>query len=258
MIPKIIHYIWLGEPDMPTILLECINTWKHFMPDYKLMRWDESVISPINMPFINEAVQSKKWAFASDVIRLWALYNYGGIYLDTDVKVCKSFDSLLSNRAFIGREGCLQFHGKSTSYHLTSFCLGAEKGNEFIKHCLDYYTDRHFITSYNQTLPMKLRMDIRNASEIYCEMAKMFGYNASALAPSMQYCKNNVLTIFPPETFSSPQTNKSYCTHLSYGSWREGVKQEEHYTLKYKIGWRLRWIVERFLLRFNYVMIKLR
>ena len=258
MIPKIIHYIWLGESEMPVILSECINTWKRFMPDYKLIRWDDDVLSQINMPFINEAVQSKKWAFASDVVRLWVLYNYGGIYLDTDVKVFKSFDSLLSNHAFIGREGCLQIHGKSTSYHLTSFCLGAEKQNEYIKRCLDYYTDRHFITSSNQTLPMKLRLDIRNASEIYCEMAKMFGYNAGALAPSMQYCNNKVLTIYPPETFSSPQTNNSYCTHLSCGSWREGVKQEEHYTLKYKIRWRLLRIVERLLLRFNYVMIKLR
>ena len=258
MIPKIIHYVWLGNTPMPMSQQEAISYCKKIMPDYSVFCWDNDSINQVDSVFVSEACSTGKWAFASDVIRLWALYNYGGIYLDTDVKVCKSFDSLLDNHAFIGREGCLQIQGKSTSYHLTSFCLGAEKGNEFIKHCLDYYTDRHFITSYNQTLPMKLRMDIRNASEIYCEMAKMFGYNASALAPSMQYCKNNVLTIFPPETFSSPQTNKSYCTHLSYGSWREGVKQEEHYTLKYKIGWRLRWIVERFLLRFNYVMIKLR
>ena len=84
----------------------------------------------------------------------------------------------------------------STSYHLTSFCLRADKWNDFIKRCLDYYTDRHFITSNNQILPMKLRLDILNESKIYCEMAKLLGYNSSALAPSMLIVNIELISYF--------------------------------------------------------------
>ena len=251
MIPKIIHYIWLGGEELPAILQECINSWKLQMPDYNFMRWDDAVIKEIDVPFVHEAIQAKKWAFASDVIRLWALYQYGGIYLDTDVKALSSFDELLNNKAFIGRESCLQICGKSTSYHLTSFCLGAEKGNLYIKKCLEYYNGRHFITSIDNSLPAYLRLDMKNASYIYSEIAKLFGYDDSALALPLQRCKGDVLTIIPPTTYTK------YCHHLSLGSWRETQPKEPDYSLSYKIRWRLKAIVEKILLKFNYVIIKL-
>lgn len=258
MIPKIIHYIWLGGDRIPSEINDCIESWKSFMPDYQIMYWDGSIAEKMNIPFVNEAILYGKWAFASDVIRLWVMYQYGGIYLDTDVKVLKSFDPLLDNYAFIGREGCLQIHGQSTTYHLTSFCFGAEKNNSYIKRCLDYYNDRHFITSPDSSLPMELRMDVRNASYVHSEIAKLFGYNPSALAPLTQYCRDKVLTIYPPTAFSYPITHESYCYHISVGSWREDGGKDENYTISYKIRWRLRRIVEKILLRFNYVMVKLK
>lgn len=257
MIPRLIHYIWLGNNPMPDALVKCVDSWRYHMPDYQLLLWDDSVIKKIDMTFINEAVQAKKWAFASDVIRLWALYNYGGIYLDTDVKVLKSFDSLLDNKAFIGRENCLQLRGKRTEYHLTSFCFGAERGNSYIKRCLDYYKDRHFITSSDEILPLELRNDIRNASSIHSEIACTFGYIPSVLAPNEQRCYNDVLTIYPSSFFVSPITEKTYCQHLSIGSWREKPLQEENYTLTYKIKWRVRYVVEKLLRYFGYIMVKL-
>lgn len=257
MIPKIIHYIWLGNNPMPKALSDCVDSWKKYMSDYELMLWDDRAISRVNMTFVNEAIQAKKWAFASDVIRLWALYNYGGIYLDTDVKVLKSFDPLLDNKAFIGRENCLQLIGKKTEYHLTSFCFGAEKGSVYIKRCLDYYKDRHFINSADEVLPMELRFDVRNASFIHSEIACTFGYNSSALAPTAQVCGDGVLTIYPSTMFVSPLSEETYCQHLSIGSWREKPQEEESYTLIYKIKWRIRYVVERVLRHFGYIMVKL-
>lgn len=257
MIPKIIHYIWLGNNPIPAELATCIDSWHKHMPDYQIMKWDDSVISQVNMTFVNEAIQAKKWAFASDVIRLWALYNYGGIYLDTDVKVLKSFDPLLNHKAFIGRENCLQLIGKKTDYHLTSFCFGAEKGSEYIKRCLDYYKDRHFITSMEKVLPMELQFDVRNASFIHSEIAKTFGYDPSALAPNEQICNNGVLKVLPSSYFVTPLTDNTFCQHLSIGSWREKPQKEETYTLAYKIKWRIRALVEKCLRRFGYIMVEL-
>lgn len=257
MIPKIIHYIWLGNSPMPQVLTDCVDSWQRCMPDYQLMLWDNNVIDKINMTFVNEAIRENKWAFASDVIRLWALYQYGGIYLDTDVKVFKSFDSLLDNHAFIGRENCLQLSRRTTEYHLTSFCFGAEKGSIYIKRCLDYYENRHFILSFDKLLPLELRLDVRNASYIHCEIAKLYGYDSRALAPSSQNCINNILTVYPSTMFVGPLTKDSFCAHLSIGSWREKPQREENYTLEYKIKWRLRRLVEKILRRFNYVIVKL-
>ena len=257
MIPKIIHYIWLGNNPMPQEIRKCIESWKQHMPDYKLMLWDNEAIKDINMVFVNEAITAGKYAFASDIIRLWALEKYGGIYLDTDVKVLKSFDPLLSMHAFIGREECMQINYHTTSYHLTSYCFGAEQGNVYIKRCLSYYSDRHFITSPNKALPNDLRYDMRNASFIYCEMARLLGYNPSTLAPALQHCENDVLTILPPDVFASNgKTNDAYCIHLSFGSWRDKAPKQEKYTLRYKIEWRIRNIAERILEHFGYIMLK--
>ena len=183
---------------------------------------------------------------------------YGGIYLDTDVKVQKSFEPLLAEHAFIGREGCMQINYHTTSYHLTSYCFGAEKENPYIEQCLSYYKDRHFIISNNESLANELKFDMRNASYIHSEMARIFGYNPSALAPSMQRCNDDVLTIFPPEYFAEGGTSiNSYCTHLSIGSWRDRKQEKGIYTLRYKIMWRFRYLLECILRRYNYMLLRM-
>ena len=108
MIPKIIHYVWLGNAPLPEEMQECMDSWKRFMPDYELKCWDESTLGEFDCVFIREALEEKKWAFASDVIRLYAIHKYGGIYMDTDVMVYRSFDALLNNHAFIGISLCQQ------------------------------------------------------------------------------------------------------------------------------------------------------
>lgn len=256
MIPKIIHYIWLGGNPIPKQIQECIDSWKEVMPDFQIIRWDEGKIEELDSVFVKEAIAVKKWAFASDVIRLWALYKYGGIYLDTDVKVMKSFEPLLSEHAFIGREGCLQINNYSTSYHLTSYCIGAEKESVFIKYCLSYYEGRHFITSTNDSLPNFLKFDMRNASYIYSEIAILLGYNSSALAPVTQRLENNVLTILFPEAFAKGGKD-AYCKHLSIGTWRDQKQEIESYTWHYKIKWRLLAVIERILRNYDYIILKL-
>ena len=93
MIPKKIHYCWLGGEPLPGNLLQCLSSWRNVLNDYEIIKWDAQSFDVDSVSFVKEACSVKKWAFASDYIRLHALYEEGGIYLDTDVYVRKRFDS---------------------------------------------------------------------------------------------------------------------------------------------------------------------
>ena len=97
MIPKIIHYIWLGGKPLPKIAKKCIESWKKFCPDYEIKRWDESNLDLNKYQFVKDAIENKKYAFASDVLRTEILYTYGGIYFDIDVELLKPIDDILKD-----------------------------------------------------------------------------------------------------------------------------------------------------------------
>ena len=94
MIPKIIHYCWLSGNPIPKNLEDCMKSWKKKLPDYKFMLWDFNRFDINSSIWVREAFNAKKYAFAADYIRLFALYNYGGIYMDMDVEVIKPFASI--------------------------------------------------------------------------------------------------------------------------------------------------------------------
>ena len=104
MIPKIIHYCWFGGNPEPESVKKCISSWKTFLPDYKIIRWDESNYDVHKNQYMSDAYKEKKWAFVSDYCRLDVVYQFGGIYMDTDVEAIKSWDSLLEEEMFCGFE----------------------------------------------------------------------------------------------------------------------------------------------------------
>jgi len=131
MIPKVIHYCWFGKSEITPLGRACIDTWNEYLPDYKLVKWDES-----NCPdndFVKHHLLENNWAFVSDYVRLYALYNYGGIYLDTDVEVIKPLDDLLDNEGFL----CYESKGK-----IANAVAGGAKGNIFYLHCMNYMMKR--------------------------------------------------------------------------------------------------------------------
>lgn len=133
-IPKIIHYCWLGGGALPAEYESYIEGWREKLPDYELIRWDESN-SQVDIPFVKEAYKQKKYAFVSDYIRLKALYKYGGIYLDTDVEVLKSFDPLLDCDFFIGYIfDCL----------LGTAVIGTQKGSPIIAELMKKYENTDY------------------------------------------------------------------------------------------------------------------
>ncbi len=137
MIPKIIHFCWLSNDPYPDKIKRCIDSWSRVLPDYEIWLWDLNRLGDAANGWVREAFSARKYAFAADFVRAYALYNYGGIYLDSDVEVLKPFDSLLDFPYFFCRE--------SGGWVVEAACMGAEKGLPLFKLLLDYYADRHFI-----------------------------------------------------------------------------------------------------------------
>ena len=136
-IPKIIHYCWFGGGEFTDLMKDCMKSWKEFCPDYQIIEWNESNVDLNECQYIKEAYERKRWAFVSDYIRNKAVYEYGGIYLDTDVMLVKSLDPLLEHQGgYAGwEEGAVN----------TGLGFGAEPHNEIVKEFLDIYKGRSFL-----------------------------------------------------------------------------------------------------------------
>ena len=104
MIPKKIHYCWIGGNPLPELAIKCIESWKKYCPDYEIIEWNEKNYDFRKNQFMREAYDEKKWGFVPDYARLDIIYEHGGIYLDTDVEIIKPLDSLLKEQGFAGME----------------------------------------------------------------------------------------------------------------------------------------------------------
>lgn len=136
-IPKILHYCWFGKGEMSKVEKQCVERWKKFFEDYEIYYWNEENFD-INMnQYVKQAYEMKRYAYVSDVARLKVLYEYGGIYLDVDCKVLKSFDSLLDCHAFTGFGG--------DNKEIAACTMAFEPHDAFIKACLDSYENECFI-----------------------------------------------------------------------------------------------------------------
>ena len=136
MIPKTIHYCWFGRGEMPKLAKKCIKSWKKFCPDYVIKEWNEDNFDLDLFPYVREAYDNRKFAFVTDVVRLYALYHEGGVYMDTDVEVTKPLDPFLKHTAFSGFED---------ERMVPTGIMASEKGGRWAKENLDYYEGRHFL-----------------------------------------------------------------------------------------------------------------
>jgi hypothetical protein len=263
MIPKIIHYTWFSGDPYSDLIKQCIASWKKYAPDYELRLWDMDAIKDIESDFLREALSVRKWAFAADYVRLYALYHHGGVYFDTDVMLLRPLDDFLNDKAFIGKETFVHFLEHKGFQGLSSHCMGGEIGHPFFKDCLKYFEGRHFIQSTNENLPIVLRYNMVLLPYIQAEIAREYGYDWRPLSQEVQRFDNG-LVIYPSIYFEpspNPPTIHSVCQHLTFGSWREnktvGKPRIYKYTIAYKIRWRILNVLRKILHHYNFFTVEL-
>ena len=217
MIPKIIHLCWLSGDPFPPEIQKCLDSWKEHLGDYEVWLWDTQRFDVNSTTWTRQAFEIRKYAFAADYIRLYALYNYGGIYLDSDVLVYKSFDDLLHLPYFIGQDQIKAFEAA---------VIGAEKGCKWIKDVLDTYEDKSFIKddgSYDMMeLPVRFHHVLVGNEYHFRRLHKIETYQE----------EEDLINVFDECFFNShdtigvKKTRKSYCAHNYTGSWAEKDNQD--------------------------------
>lgn len=143
MIPKVIHYCWFGGNPIPESAKKCIDSWKKFLPDYEIKEWNESNYNVHKIPYIHEAYEARKFAFVSDYARYDILYQYGGVYFDTDVEVIASMDDIIEKGPYMGIE--VPARDGMPPMVNPGLGIGAPAVLEFYKKVLDYYSNLHFL-----------------------------------------------------------------------------------------------------------------
>lgn len=210
MIPKIIHLCWFSGDPFPVEIKVCLDSWKRVLPDFKIRRWTYQDAKGIGCRFIDEALDARKWAFAADAVRFYAVYKEGGIYMDSDIFVKKRFD------AFIPRQGFATFHEHFGGLQQlqAAFFIG-EKGNAFCREMYEYYSSRPFRKPDGT-------FDLTISPVIMVEVARRRGY---VPADTEQHLAGDVV-IYPcrfvtPCKRRSAANPQAFAQHRIYGSWRE-------------------------------------
>lgn len=231
MIPKIIHYCWLSGDPYPESIQRCIDSWKRMLPDYELVLWDTKRFNLSFSTWVKQAFESKKYAFAADYIRMYALYHYGGIYLDSDVEVIKSFDDLLHLPYFIGQE--------NTPSGIEAATIGSEKGWPLAKLMLDRYDSKCFRGEEGH-------MDLRSLPYLLRRCIE-FNYTYNPIDSISQFNPDEtVVNVFPVDYFSPKEwtngritvTDRTYSIHHFAASWMSSVteKKSKRILLKERIA----------------------
>ena len=133
---KKIHYCWFGNSEKPKDVRLYIKKWTELMPEFELYEWNEDNSNFRQCDFASQAYFFKKYAFVSDYVRMKVLYEYGGLYLDTDIKMIKSLAPLCSTGDFIGIE-CDGCYGTGIMY--------AEPKASWVKRMIDFYETHSFV-----------------------------------------------------------------------------------------------------------------
>ncbi|MFD2305640.1 glycosyltransferase family 32 protein [Enterococcus termitis] len=224
MIPKIIHYCWFGKKEKNKAIQQAISLWKEKLPDYEFIEWNEQNFDVESFSYAKEAYKEGKMAFVSDVARIYALQHYGGVYLDTDIEIKKSFSNLLTNKEVI-----LGFENKG-KYLMTGFMAG--KKNHFIwQDLLDYYKKQSFIQKdggLDLTPNTKILTDYLVARGLQCNN------HLQTLASQICIYPENFFSAYNFKYMEEISDHSTYTVHHCYASWMPS-KNRARFWLKRKI-----------------------
>lgn len=210
-IPKIIHLCWFSDDPYPVEIKSCLRSWQRVIPDYEIRIWDYDAAKAIGNRFIDEALVAGKWAFAADVVRFYAVWKEGGVYMDSDIYLYRRFDNYLSRR------GCTTFcecvAPGSKKFGLQAAFFAGEPGNGFCKEMFDHYANRSFLLpdgTFDQTISPHVMAEIALRrgfvyKDIRQELDGLSVWPTAYLSPSKSYKRR-------PEAIGM---------HCIYGSWRK-------------------------------------
>jgi len=214
LIPKIIHYMWIGKKSIPKTLQYCIDSWKKYCPDYELYRWDETNYDIEKNQYMKQAYEHKMYGFVPDYARLDILYTYGGIYLDTDVELVKSLDDLLFQEAFccVEKWQTINFGGGS----------GAIRGNKAVGELLKARENLAFVDKHGNLN--------KNTCGYYDTMIfQKFGYQITGKMQKILDINIYPYEVFHPYDYMSgriEKTENTYGIHHFNGGWLDMTMRE--------------------------------
>lgn len=220
MIPRIIHYCWLSSDAYPPKIKRCMESWKK-LKGYEFVHWNLERFPLSKSIWVKEAFEAKKYAFAADYIRLYALYHYGGIYLDSDVEVLKPFDQFLELREMVGRE-------QQDSNLIEMAVWGVEPHAPWVKLCMDYYEGRHFVKENGEYDMLPMPFVIKKILQEHGYVLQNVKKTEEAKA-----VKGEREIAFFSKDFFSPMSNidgsvkvspNTYCIHHFVDSWTDENK----------------------------------
>lgn len=220
MIPKVINYVWLGRGEKSELIRNCIESWKKYLPEYEIVEWNEDNFNLNCCAYVKEAYEAKKYAFASDYMRLYILYHYGGIYMDTDVEVKRNLDCFLDLKAFSG------FESEET---VPTGIMAAEKGLDIFAKLLSYYDDRHFLQENGE---MDTTTNVVIISDMFQKKGLVLNNKKQTIEeftffPNDYFCPKNV------KTLKMKITSNTYTIHHFNGSWHSKRKRLRRVIMAY-------------------------
>lgn len=236
MIPKRIHYCWFGKGKMPELAVKCINSWKRILPDYELIRWDEETFDINSCDYVREAYEARKYAFVTDYVRLFALYNYGGIYMDTDVEVFQNLDRFLGNVAFSG------FENESS---IPTGIMAAEKGYHCFGELLNDFRTKHFFLEngkYDYTTNVETITNYYRRKGLVPNNTKQV-IDGFLVMPAITFCP-------APEDIIKKNMSLIYTVHHKNGSWIPHELRVDKNSFKYRYKIKIKKLI-KFLIGYN-------
>ena len=222
---KIIHYCWFGPKPFGKLEKKCLKSWQKFFPDYKIIKWSEENVDLEECDFIKEAYKNKKWAFVADYVRTKALYEYGGIYFDTDMEVIKDFRNLIDDTFVVG----LEDSGRPAA----GVVIAPNKKNKYMKKLLSMYRKMKFNETGNLfeiSIPVMYE-------KILCDK------NYVSVSNNVQ--KLGDITLYPREYFyplsydfqDNIFTDNTVTIHHYSGSWTSKKQKIGIWFRRHKLGW---------------------
>lgn len=216
MIPKIIHYCWFGGNPLPELEQRCLASWHKYMPDWEYKWWNEETFDISSAPiYVRQAYEARKYAFVSDYVRLWALEQYGGVYMDLDFMVYRPFDELMDKYpAFAGYEGCKR-------HAVMQGVIASEPHGAWVCDMLSTYETRPFIKPDGS-------LDMYPNTQYFTDRLITQGFKNDGVEKDVFVAGEFFLHVYPVYYFcpvlttgEDVRTEETYCEHMGESSWAE-------------------------------------